>query len=184
MAMITSPVMASTRKTPVVQQYIIRQKIVQVDNPYAQTTYLIPSTQLGLNYYYNIISDDEKQKQADLIAELVVQKLLNLGVAVENTDGTVTNTPSPPPEGDDVDNKIKQLFENKCSACHNGQNTDIPEAYRDLNRQDFTDWERFNIFDRVNGINLPVDKIMPKNQEPLSEEEVNLVLEWVRKGKK
>lgn len=177
--------LGSSRRTPIVQQYVIQQKIVKVGNPYAQTAYLIPSSQLGLNYYWTIVSDSEKQKQAELVADLVVQKLLNLGVAVETDDGTVQDTPqdktSPEQHPETIDLKVEAIFRAKCASCHS-EGTDNPLVLLsgDKLNQNLTLKQKFNIYDRTNGVGLNADMIMPKNQEPLPTEEINLILDWVR----
>jgi hypothetical protein len=89
-----------------------------------------------------------------------------------------------------ISEKVKVIFQNNCFVCHNAQK---PKGGLDLENFDQVNTKYAELFDFSNPENsilyqqiTGVDPAMPqgKNAKPLSKNETDLVLEWIKTGAK
>ena len=160
------------------QQFIIQDKILEFTSPYQINAYGIPVTNLGLDYYYKVISDAEREKLAELISTKVVEKLKT---SLPPTTPNPTN-PTNIPTANDGNTQITALLTNKCINCHKGQEAKGGLSIFNENGTlaDLTNEQKWNIFDRTDASNLAPELVMPKGGTPLTNEEVTLIRLWVR----
>lgn len=178
------------------QKIIIQDKFVDLRVSDLYRVYGVPVTDLGYDYYYKVISDAERDRLAEVIAQKVFEKLVELGgedgnvpvgPVVPSSPGNPTTPAVPNPANPDdlITARITQLFKVNCSTCHTGEKAKggFSMFTEDGTLADLTTEQKWNIFDRIDGSNLDRELIMPKNGKPLEQADVDLVREWIRKGK-
>lgn len=179
-----------------IQTYVVREKVVDFAYPYGLSSVAVPVTSLGLEYYYRVITEEELNRQAQVIAAEVVRQL------EEAYPNGLVPSPTPPVEDEpdepkpdvgwadgytptELDTQVYALIKTKCAGCHTGPTPDGGLVLITENGKfpKFDGDTRAHIWDRVDGSNLPIEKIMPKNGAPLGDDEVNLVRKWWRELK-
>lgn len=173
---------------------VIQDKIVQFDH--FNNVFAVPVTNLGLDYYYRVITEPERQRVADRIADSVLQRLAEQLRDADDRRPTPGPEPRPepvpgpvdrpdptpaPPSDDELTDRVFDILETNCAACHTQGDEKKIAIFDDIgDLLDLTADQKWKIWDRVDGSNLPRDKVMPKNGEPLSDEDVAILREWVR----
>ena len=174
---------------------IIEQRVVE--SGYFPNIVLVPSAQLGVPYYYQVNVDSLRGRLdpalieaiADRTSDKVLEKLLAaLEIPAGEPDPNVEDPNWDPenPEGnpapdvpaiapDDLELGITALLSNKCGACHANGNMQGGLSLIENGTLTVTDRaSRWDIFDVVQ------TGKMPKNGEPLSDAEVELIRQWAR----
>lgn len=165
-----------------VQQYVVKQKVVQFDHPLGVSVIGLPVANLGLRYYYSIRTE-LSEKELNRLKDKVIESLESDVPA----DETSTETEVPTPELREVDStEVEAILLTKCGSCHKADSDSgfqivaLNEDGESILNPELTKLDWWNIFDRVDGSHLPKDKIMPKNGDPLSQEYVNVIRNYVR----
>jgi len=176
---------------------VIQDKIIQFDN--FNNVYAVPVTNFGLDYFYRVITEPERQRVADRVADTVVERLLQrireeqaaqpapapIPVPVAPVAPVAPNPPTVKPRipTGDLDDQVFDILTTNCAVCHTAGDEKgklaIFNDNGDLN--DLTVDQKWKIWDRTDGGGLPRDKVMPKNGEPLSGDDVAILREWVRR---
>jgi len=173
----------------------IVQKVVEFDNYAPIRVIAAPVTDYGPEYYWYVNQDSMEPEyltdqgvisdaDIDRIADAVIEKFTK-EFDFKRKEGS--DVPSEPvkPTASDLDEQVKALFVNHCATCHG----DKASGGLQLLNKDSGVWmlnnidpvTRWTIYDRTHGgANLDSAKRMPKNQEPLSDQDIELLQEWAR----
>ena len=182
----------------VVNELVYEQKVVEGYLNAPLQIVAVPVTGLGPDYYWTDgieeirnmkVSDEDIERISNaVIAKFKAEFTVNNGV--NTTPESPETTPEETPQGeiDELTMKVEEIFINHCVTCH-GDNTQngftllnkVGDTYIMAELDRLTKW---NIYDRVQGgAHLPTSKRMPKNQEPLSDEDVETIQQWARESK-
>ena len=171
---------------------VIQDKIIQFDN--FNNVFAVPVTNFGLDYYYRVIIEPERQRVADRVADTVVERLLQRIRAEQAAQPAPAPIPVPvappivrpapvvpPVEDSELLDKVFTILDTNCSTCHTEGDEKKIVIFDDIgDLAQLTADQKWKIWDSVDGGGLPRDKVMPKNGEPLSDEDVAILREWVR----
>lgn len=168
--------------------FVVKQKVVEFAHPLGVSVIGVPVSNLGLRYYYEIKTEDNlSDEDIDRISNRILEQLENNEAPTTDEETVEPVTPEPvtptgPVTGDaDLKQKIEQISITKCGNCHKVNSDSGFEIIRDghLNPE-LTKLDWWNIWDHVDGSHLPKEKIMPKNGDPLSQEDVDAFRLYVR----
>lgn len=188
--LLVSPVLAGGYRRP----YAVLQKQVQVGN--YVNVYAVPVTDLGLPYYYEVqssrLTEEDINKVAEATANKTLEKFTSVLEGLLETDKSITNPTKPiepdlilppaeePPQASDLDAKVLSIFQRSCITCHGNENKKGGLTLFAADKLDFTgDTDsdklmRYRIHDAVS------TNRMPKTGEPLPQDEVDAVADWMR----
>lgn len=176
-----------------VQQVLVKQKIVDLGFPNGVNTLLVPSSQIGSQYYYSVASDQSIDALSDSIVNKLIKKMYPNGVVppYPGPEPTPTPTPNPAPtpnpQPSNLDAQVTDIFLKNCANCHSGDNPKAGLKLLDngqlgkLSDDPITaSLIKWDIFDRVDGSHLSKDLIMPKGAKPLAQSDVDIIRNWAR----
>lgn len=172
------------------KQFIVQDKVVQLNSAVIQPL-LVPSNQYNNAGYWAAISSNVISNQSEEIANKVVDKLidelLKRGYLEEippedDDNNTSAPTPSQPKPEDQVKIAVEKILQRSCISCHKGDEANKIELFNNDGKfvDNLTKIQAYAILDRVEGIDLPTEKIMPKNGSPLPDDEIKVIRKWVR----
>lgn len=170
------------------KQFIVQDKIVQLNSAVIQPL-LVPSNQYNNAGYWAAISQNVMNNQSEEIANKVVDKLIDellkrgyLEEVPSENDDDKTSTPIEPTPEEQVKLAVEKIFQRSCISCHKGSEANKIELFDEDGKfaNNLTKIQAYSILDRVEGVDLPTEKIMPKNGSPLPDDEIKVIRKWVR----
>lgn len=178
----------SLRQNVIVQPYqAVQQTYFQqpYQQSYIQQDYYqqplivgIPVQNFGLNYYYSVGDELREERIAELVAKQL--KLQTAPVPTPSSSPIKDNNQSP------VDEQVLTIFTDSCIMCHTpGQSNPGVQLFNEDGSL-FVDADpvaemnrRWKIFDSTFGGDAQVP-IMPKGQDPIPDEDIAVIRQWVR----
>lgn len=171
------------------KQFIVQDKVVQLNQAVIQPL-LVPQNQYNNAGYWAAISQNIIRDQSDEIATKVVDKLIDEllkrgyleEVPDESGENTTPSKPTEPTEADKIKLAAQAIFQRSCVSCHQGAEAKKIQLFNEDGsfNASLTKAQAYSVLDRVEGVDLPTEKIMPQNASPLVDDEIKVIRKWVR----